>query len=168
MTIKRKSIKNLILDVDGVLNSGQFLYTKDGKFAKVFGPHDNDGIKLLSTMLTVSAISADKRGFAISKKRVADDMGLSLTLVSEGDRLSWLKKHFDLKESIYMGDGIYDALIFEHVAYSIAPLSAFYLAREKADYVTKAKAGEGAVGEACIHIMKKFFTIPLNLKPLFK
>jgi 3-deoxy-D-manno-octulosonate 8-phosphate phosphatase (KDO 8-P phosphatase) len=167
MTSSRKNIKNLILDVDGVLNTGQFLYTNEKKFAKVFGPHDNDGIKLLSKQIHISAISADKKGFAISKKRVANDMGLKLTLVTEGRRLSWLQENFNLKESIYMGDGIYDAIIFGHVAYSIAPASAFYLAKNKASYVTKAKAGEGAVGEACIHIMEKFLEIPSELKVLF-
>ena len=116
-----KPIKNFILDVDGVLTTGQFLYTIDGKFAKVFGPHDNDGIKLIIPHLNVFAISADKRGFLITKKRVADDMGLELKLVPEAERLSWLRQNFDLSESVYMGDGIHDAIIFDFVAYSIAP-----------------------------------------------
>ena len=161
-----KVIKNLILDVDGVLTTGQFLYTKEGKLAKVFGPHDNDGIKLITKLLNVCAISADKRGFKISEKRVAKDMGLKLTLVSEDTRLSWLQENFNLKESVYMGDGIYDAMIFEHVGYSIAPANAFYLARNKANFVTKTNSGEGAVAEACLHIMKKFFELPANIKKI--
>jgi len=161
---KNKTIKNLILDVDGVLTAGQFLYTKHGKFAKTFGPHDNDGIKLISKLIKVYAISADKRGFEISKRRVAIDMGLKLKLVSESTRLSWLQKNFDLKNSVYMGDGIYDAIIFDYVGYSIAPANAFYLARNRADFVTNAKAGEGAVAEACLHIMKKFLKLPANIK----
>ena len=47
------SPKNLILDVDGVFTTGQFLYTKEGKFAKVFGPHDNDGLKLLKGKINI-------------------------------------------------------------------------------------------------------------------
>lgn len=152
-----KAIKNLILDVDGVLTTGQFLYTVDGKFAKVFGPHDNDGIKLVGKYLNVCAISADKRGFAISKKRISDDMGIKLDHVTEGDRLAWLQENFDLSESIYMGDGIHDAVIFEHVAYAIAPASAYPTALQKAHFVTALKAGEGAVAEACLHIIEKFF-----------
>lgn len=153
-----KKIKRLILDVDGVLTTGQFLYTSEGKFAKIFGPHDNDGIKLLRKSIDVCAVSADKRGFAITKKRVADDMDLPLELVSEEARLPWLQEHFDLSECAYMGDGMHDAALFEHVAYSIAPASAFYLAREKADFVTSSRAGEGAVAEACLHLLEKFFT----------
>ncbi len=155
----KNKFTNLVLDVDGVLTTGQFLYTEDGKFAKVFGPHDNDGIKLLRKYMVISAITADKRGFKISEKRVAIDMKLQLDLVSEGDRLTWLKNNYDLKSTIYMGDGIYDAEIFDHVGYSIAPANAFINARQKADFVTKTKSGEGAVAEACLHIMKKFFGV---------
>ena len=150
-------MKNLVLDVDGVFTTGQFLYTAEGKYAKVFGPHDNDGIKLISQFMHVCAISADRRGFAITKKRIVDDMGLSLEMVSEPERMDWFYKHFDLEETIYVGDGMYDAKVFEYVAYSIAPANAFYIAREKANFVTRSKSGEGAVAEACLHIMEKFF-----------
>ncbi len=152
-----KILKNLVLDVDGVFTTGQFLYTAEGKFAKVFGPHDNDGIKLISQVMNVVCISADKRGWAITKKRIADDMGLKLEMVSESERVDWFRKNFDLAETAYVGDGIYDAKVFEYVAYSIAPANAFYVALKKADYVTQAKSGEGAVAEACLHILEKFF-----------
>ncbi len=152
-----RSPKNFIIDVDGVFTTGQFLYTEQGKFAKIFGPHDNDGIKLLENLINIQAVSADKRGFAITKKRIADDMGLKLELVSEENRLEWLKKNFNLKESIFMGDSMHDAKIFDHMAYSIAPANAFYLAKEKASFVTTHRAGEGAVAEACLHIIDKFF-----------
>jgi len=149
---------HLILDVDGVLTTGQFLYTAEGKHAKIFGPHDNDGIKLLSKYVTIRAISADKRGFAITKKRVEGDMKMLLDLVTEAERLPWLKKNFNLPETIFMGDGIYDSQVFGHMGYAIAPANAFFLARDKAHFVTKSRAGEGAVAEACLHIMEKFFT----------
>lgn len=157
MKKRNRKIENLILDVDGVLTTGQFLCTKNGKFAKVFGPHDNDGVKFISKYLSVSAVTADKRGFLITKKRVEEDMGLPLTLVKEENRLEWMKKNFDLSKTVYMGDGIFDAEIFDNVYYSIAPQSAFPLAKEKASYTTKLKAGEGAVAEACMHLLDKFF-----------
>ena len=57
-----------VLDVDGVLSSGQFLYDTNGKQYKIFGPHDNDGLKLISSYIKIRFISADIRGFEISKK----------------------------------------------------------------------------------------------------
>lgn len=149
--------KHLILDVDGVFTTGQFLYTENGKFAKVFGPHDNDGIKKIANLVNIHVITADKRGWEITKKRIVDDMGLKLDLVPEAERLEYLKKNFKLEESIFMGDSLHDSEIFPFMGYSIAPASAFYPALEKASYVTRHKAGEGAVGEACLHIIEKFF-----------
>ena len=155
---KKLQLKHLILDVDGVFTTGQFLYTNQGKFSKIFGAHDNDGIKLIKPLIDIHAVSADQRGFSITKKRIADDMKLKLELVPEGERLIWMKKNFNLAECAYMGDGINDAAIFDHVAYSIAPANAFYLARDKADFVTTHRSGEGAVAEACLHLIKKFFS----------
>lgn len=157
MESNKRKIKNVIFDVDGVFTTGQFLYTMDGKFAKVFGAHDNDGIKLIKKHVDVCAITADKRGFGITQKRIKEDMGLVLHMVGEEERLGWLKKNFELESCVYMGDGIFDSQIFDFVAYSIAPINAFYITREKANYVTKMRSGEGAVAEACLHIIDEFF-----------
>jgi len=146
-----------IIDVDGVFTDGSYYYSVEGKVLKKFGPHDNDGIKLLRDKIKIQTITADHRGFEITKKRIHTDMNLSVALVSESDRLSWLNKNFLLKNCIYMGDGIHDIEIFKNVGYSIAPNNAFYLVKEKADFVTKTDAGRGAVLEACLHINDKFF-----------
>jgi len=162
---KPKKITDFILDIDGVFTTGQFLYTADGKFAKIFGAHDADGIKLIRPYLDIHTITADKRGFDITQKRIQEDMGLVLHLVSEEDRLTWLQKNFDLKKCVFMGDGIFDTQVFSHVAYSIAPINAFYLTKKHADYVTESRSGEGAVAEACWHIIEKFFE-PLDIKTI--
>ena len=39
--------KILIIDVDGVMTTGQFIYSKYGKEYKIFGPHDTDGLDIL-------------------------------------------------------------------------------------------------------------------------
>lgn len=160
------SPKNFIIDVDGVLTDGQFHYTTDGKVAKIFGPEDNDALCLLQENLKIHFITGDKRGFAITKKRVVDDMGFPLDLVSTFDRIAWIEKKYGLKNSIYMGDGIFDPIVFDKISYSIAPANAFFKTKEYADFVTNARGGEGAVAEACLHVMEKFFKPfdPLNLK----
>lgn len=72
------AIKHFVLDVDGVLNTGQFLYSEEGKVYKIFGPDDHDGLKILAPHLqSIHFISADKRGYAITQKRVEIDMGMS-------------------------------------------------------------------------------------------
>lgn len=158
--------KYLILDVDGVFTDGKFYYSAEGKVMKQFGPEDSDALSLLKGKLVVHAISGDKRGFPITKKRIAEDMKLQLDLVSTFERVAWIRERYHLAETIYMGDGIYDPLVFKEVAYSIAPANAFYTAKALADFVTNARGGEGAVAEACLHILEKFFHEPFDLDKL--
>lgn len=149
-----KEIKKIIFDVDGVFTNGQFIYDETGKRFKIFGPHDADGVKLLkAASITVSAITADFRGYSITKKRM-DDMGIPLKQVSELDRLEFIVSQGHLDETCFMGDGHFDALVFDHVAYSIAPQNAVEIARTKANYVTNAVGGNGAVYEAAAYILK--------------
>lgn len=146
-----------LLDVDGVLNTGQFLYSEEGKVYKVFGPHDNDGLKLLKDKVKVKFLTADKRGFPITKKRIVDDMGYELFLSSEHERIDYIKANFNLDELIYMGDGYYDAAILRMCKFGIVPASARKEAKEAADYVTESNAGEGAVLDASLEILRRFF-----------
>jgi len=149
-------IKNFVVDCDGCLTDGKFTYTAEGKVSKVYGDADSDALSILKQHLNIYFVTGDKRGFPITKKRV-EDMGFNLELVSTFERLQWMKSKMDLSQTIFMADGIYDSLVFPHVAYSISPANGFYLTKEKASFVTNARGGEGAVAEACVHIIDKFF-----------
>ena len=61
-------MKNFILDVDGVMTTGQFLYDNNGKSHKIFGPDDSDGLEMIKEHINIRFLSADKRGFEISEK----------------------------------------------------------------------------------------------------
>lgn len=150
-------MKVLILDVDGVLTTGQFIYGAEGKMYKCFGPDDNDAISLVSDFIEVRCITGDRKGFDISKKRVVDDMGLQLDLVSTIKRTSWIAERYKLHDVIYMGDGIFDNYVMAEVGYSIAPANADVYARKSANFVTVRTGGNRAVAEACLHIMEEFF-----------
>jgi 3-deoxy-D-manno-octulosonate 8-phosphate phosphatase (KDO 8-P phosphatase) len=155
---KKIKPKCLILDVDGVMTTGHFLYTTDGKAMKVFGPDDNDGLGLLKPHLEIRFVTGDKKGFAISNKRIKEDMKFELDLVSTIKRIDWIKDRYNPKEVIYMGDGIFDHYVMKEVGYSIAPDNADNLAKTHANYITERSGGDRAVAEACLHIMQKFFT----------
>ena len=150
-------MKHFILDVDGVMTTGQFLYSEEGKAYKVFGPDDADGLALVKPLIQVQFISADKRGFPISERRISQDMGYPLSLVASADRLEWISRQCDLSEVIYMADGMVDASIFPHVGYSICPANGFHLTKDAASFVTRHEAGNRAVAEACLHIIDRFF-----------
>lgn len=155
--------KNFILDVDGVFTDGKFHYSVDGKVGKVFGDADNDALSLIKDRIHIEMVSGDKRGFSITKKRIHEDMGYPLTLVSTFQRIEWIKERFNPEETIYMGDGIYDPLVFAKVGYSIAPFNAFFNTKKYANHVTLARGGEGAVAEAVVHIIESLFKEKFDL-----
>ena len=157
---------NFVLDVDGVMTTGQFLYSEKGKAYKIFGPHDSDGLKLIKDKVNIFFISADKKGFAISKKRI-DDMGYKIEIVPEGDRYKWIKERFGLENTIFMGDGIFDAPIIRDCLFGIAPANARIEAKNWAKYITPSNSGEGAVCDACIKINKIFFGGKREINSIF-
>jgi 3-deoxy-D-manno-octulosonate 8-phosphate phosphatase KdsC-like HAD superfamily phosphatase len=57
-----------------------------------------------------------------------------------------------------MGDGLHDVAIIKQSNYGIAPQNARIEARNAADFITPSKSGEGAVLDACLHILKIFFS----------
>ena len=158
---KYKTPKVFILDVDGVLTTGQFFYTSEGKTMKVFGPDDNDGLSLLQEFIEIRFVTGDKKGFKISKKRITDDMGFDLDLVSTIKRVDWIAERYSLDEVIYMGDGIFDHYVMKEVGYGIAPSNADKNAKAFSSYITERIGGDRAVAEAALHILEKFFT-PFN------
>ena len=164
MDLNRK-MTNFILDVDGVLTSGNFYYSADGKVMKVFGPDDNDAMSLLKNYIDISFVTGDKKGFPISKKRIVDDMGYELNLVSTIRRIEWISERYSPESVIYMGDGIFDHYVMNRVGYSIAPFNADKTAKSKANYVTERVGGDRAVAEASLHILEKFF-VPYSINEL--
>ena len=130
-------MKCFILDVDGVLTTGQFLYTKEGNVMKIFGPDDADGLSLLSPYIGIRFVTGDRKGFGISHKRIVEDMKYPLDLVSPVKRIEWIQDLYDLKQVIYMGDGIFDQYVMKQVGYAIAPVNADKTAKESANFVTK-------------------------------
>lgn len=158
-----KKPKIFLLDVDGVMTTGQFFYSEEGKLLKIFGPDDHDALTLLKPYLDIRFITGDKKGFKISQKRIVEDMNFKLDLVSTVKRIDWIKDKYNCKDVIYMGDGIFDHYVMKEVGYSIAPSNADHFTKKTASYVTKRSGGDRSVAEACLHILEKFFE-PYNPK----
>ena len=148
--------KLLIIDVDGVMTTGQFLYSKSGKVFKIFGPHDTDGLNLIKKKIKILFVSADKKGFSISKKRIVDDLGYKLIYSHHEKRFDFVKK-FGFENIIYIGDGIHDAPILKKCKFGISPKNARKEAKKASNYITSSNSGEGAILDAAIIINKKFF-----------
>lgn len=150
--------KIVISDVDGCLTNGTYIYTVDGKVAKTFGPHDNDGVKLLKANgYDVIFISADKRGFPITKRRI-EDMNCPIFNVSEPDRVNWIKNYIannGYTFSAFFGDGIGDIPVKDVVNIIGAPANARHEMKSIANVVTDSVGGQGAFLDFAQYILSK-------------
>ena len=150
--------KVFILDVDGTLTNGNMYYSKEGKQLKAFSCDDWDALKEISNFVQLSFITADKKGFPITQKRIEEEMGWDLNLVSHlpKDRWEWMKKQFPDKKIIFMADGIYDYYALRECYFGITTKNALDYTKKCAILVTKRSGGDRAVAEACIHLMSEF------------
>ena len=150
----------IISDVDGVLNTGQFLISKNGKEYKILGAHDNDGYKMLKNLgFHIVFITADKRGYDITYERICNEMHAGLHLVSENDRTQWIKNYVSdnyYKNYIYIADGISDVPALSDALISIVPKNGRKEAKKVATYVTESNSGEGAFLDAALYIIDKY------------
>jgi 3-deoxy-D-manno-octulosonate 8-phosphate phosphatase (KDO 8-P phosphatase) len=148
--------KLLVLDVDGVLTDGTFLYTSEGKTSKVFGPHDADAIRLVRAHAEINVISADIRGFEISKARV-QDLNLELLMVSAEDRANFILEKKELGCVAFIGDSFTDVPALREANLSLAPQGSHPLAKKNADITLDSYGGLGAVAEACFLLFPEQF-----------
>ena len=85
------NFKVFLLDVDGVMTNGQTFYSETGKQMKIFGPDDNDGLRLLNPYIKIRFVTGDRKGLPITTKRIKEDMKFDLDLVSTIKRIEWIK-----------------------------------------------------------------------------
>lgn len=133
----------LISDVDGILSDGGHYYNSDGKILKKFGSNDKDALRIIKNKFVnkILFITADKKGYEMSRKRIVDDMGFELILLDENigrdDFFSKLEGN-----NVYIGDGIYDAEFFDKFSLSFALKDSTPQAKKKAKFVLDTVAGK--------------------------
>ena len=103
-------------------------------------------------------ISADKKGFKISEKRISD-MGFKIELITAKDREKYILDKKNSGFTVYIGDSFTDIPAMMAADFSMAPRNAFKPARKIASFVLSCNGGEGAVAEACIHICPSLFDL---------
>lgn len=139
-------IKNIIFDIDGVFTDGSFYYTSEGKVLKRFGSHDAQAIKISHHYFNIHLISADQKGFAISKLR-ADHMELPITLVPEKIRNKWILNNYIREETALVVDSFTDIPSIGCVSRSFAPKNSHPALLSRVSDVLSVDGGSGAVAE---------------------
>ncbi len=149
---RAKTVKAMVLDVDGVLTDAGLFYGPRGEALKVFSARDGFAIKLAqSEGIRVAILSG--RLAAPVKARLAD-LGIPTRLVIQGSRDKGAdveklagRLGISLDEVAYMGDDVPDLPALARVGLPACPADASEEARERAEFVTTSPGGHGAVRE---------------------
>ena len=145
-----KALKAIALDVDGVLTDGGVWWGPDGAEWKRFSFADIMGVSLARKAgLVVTLISGEDSPLV---DRFATKMNLGDITKGCKDKATALRQFAErqglaLDEICFMGDDVNDLAAMDSAGMSAAPCNARPEAREKADVVTRASGGEGAVRE---------------------
>lgn len=145
----------VVSDFDGVLTPGNFFYSESGKVLKEFGSHDADAIKYFNKRgLDFNFVTADHRGFEISRKRV-EDMGFHLQLLTPEERCSLIRKLQATNRVVYVGDSLTDlqGLMMSDIA--VVPAGAFGLDGIPGALYLRRGGGHGAIAELLFTLFDK-------------
>ena len=154
---KFKNIKLILFDVDGVFTDGSIIYNEIGKEIKVFNVKDGLGIRLLMKADIQVGIVTGRSSEALRHR--CNNLGISLVYQGVRDKGALLDKIVETtgiypEEIAFVGDDLPDLPIMRKVGLSIAVADAHEIVIEKADMVTRAKGGAGAVREVSEKILK--------------
>ena len=147
-----------VLDFDGIFTDGKMYYSKDGKVMKAVGCDDWELIKGLSEYIPVTIITADERGFPITRKRIEEEMHMELYLVREKakGRWEWIKNKYPTQKIIFMGDSLSDYYSLKSADLGITVMDALDVVKGNADVVIPRRGGDRAVAEAVLYINTKY------------
>lgn len=146
-----RTVRLLALDCDGVLTDGRLHYGNAGEELKSFHILDGHGIKMLRATGVEVAIITGRRSEIV--KRRAHELGITdLLLQGREDKLAALhellpKLGLSVDAVAYCGDDLPDLAAIQLAGLGIAPANAHNKVRARADWVTTARGGEGAVRE---------------------
>lgn len=153
-----------VLDLDGIFTDSKMYYTEHGKFIKSFGSDDWDLIKHFSKYIPITIISADHRGFEITRTRVEKEMNMDLHLVKNGakERWEWIKNKYPDKKIIFMGDSLSDCYSLKNAFIGITVVDALPQVKAYADIISTRRGADRAVAEIILQLNKEFSIFDLS------
>jgi 3-deoxy-D-manno-octulosonate 8-phosphate phosphatase (KDO 8-P phosphatase) len=145
-------LRLVAMDVDGVLTDGGIWYTDHGAELKRFDVRDGQGLVLLREAGVVTAIVTRRRSDVVERR--ARELGIAEVHQDAADKAAvvqdLLKRHaMRAPDACYVGDDVGDLPAMALVGLPVAVADAVPAVRRAAAYVTRARAGFGAIRELC-------------------
>jgi 3-deoxy-D-manno-octulosonate 8-phosphate phosphatase (KDO 8-P phosphatase) len=156
LTRALSKIRLLLLDVDGVLTDGRIIYNDRGEETKVFHVRDGLGIRLLiQAGIEVGIVTGRSSRALFHRCR-----NLGITRVHDGvkDKVAALESiladaGLEKGKTAFVADDLPDLGIMGRVGLAAAVADAAPIVRDRADWVTEAPGGGGAVREVAEAIL---------------
>ena len=155
---KAKSIRLLLLDVDGVLTDGGIILNDRGVETKRFDVRDGLGITLLQLAgIQVGFITARRSNVVRQRARELGVKQLYQAVKDKGYVYREIKRKARRADEqiAYMGDDLGDLVILTQAGLAATVPAATELVRRTSHYVTEASGGHGAVRELAELLLKE-------------
>ena len=143
-------IKLLACDVDGVLTDGSLTFDESGSLLQTFFVRDGFGLVAARRAgLIIAWISG--RESAVAQKRF-EELNLNHCVLGCDDKAAALSDlqnqyNFTPEQCCFIGDDIPDLAAFAVCGLKVAVADAVPVVTGRADYITRARGGRGAVRE---------------------
>lgn len=148
---------NIIMDCDGILTSTNLSYDIHGKTHKHFSVNDSLMVKFVqdhySDKINMQVLTGDiSPGLDITSTRLKQ-LNLEYVHCQNADKYSYIMDNFDPAKVIYVGDDIFDFVIFKNVHYSCTVNNAPAIIKSHASYVSPYIGGANAVTDILYHVL---------------
>ena len=152
-----KQILLLLLDVDGVLTTGEVIYNDAGQETKVFNVRDGLGLRMLKEAGIPVGIITGRRSMALVHR--CNNLGITLLKDGVRDKATVLENILEetgvpAAHTAFVGDDLPDLPVMRRIGVPIAVGDAHDLVKQAAVWTTSAQGGQGAVREICEGILK--------------
>lgn len=157
LTERIKTVRWLVLDVDGVLTDGSVIMNDDGRESKHFNVKDGHALKMMIRFGFNVMFLTGRRSQVVEHR--ARDLGVTEVHQRVLNKLEYFTEFMDRKgisfaEVAYVGDDIVDIPLMKQVAFSATVADAAEEVPPLADYVSPYQGGKGAVRDICKIILQ--------------
>lgn len=155
--IIKNDIKMFLTDCDGCLTDGGMYYSEKGDEMKKFNTRDGMGFALLHNHGIMTGIITSEN--VDLNRRRAEKLKLDILKSGCRDKLKVVQElceqyKITLNNVAYIGDDINDIELLDAVGFACCPADAMSVVREKVDYVSIKRGGDGAIRDIAEIVIK--------------
>jgi 3-deoxy-D-manno-octulosonate 8-phosphate phosphatase (KDO 8-P phosphatase) len=153
-----RSIRLVVLDVDGTMTDGRLYYGAQGEAMKAFDVRDGHGLRLLQMygQVKLAVLTGRRADLVLQRCRELSIENVVGQSRAKGSAIEDIAKSMgvSLAHTCFMGDDVNDLPALRRVGFSCAPSDAAPEVLRGVQWISKHRAGRGAVRDLCELLLK--------------